>query len=379
MNHAKSHFFLLSQVIIWLSLTATAFGQATPPKPLSETEFTAMLQSRLKQVDDLTELDDAAKAKVKELYQQALTEMQAAKRWTATTAQNEKLASEAPKELQQTKAALATLPAQPMAAIPPEATLPQIEQAISKREAELEKLRKALADDETAIKGGTSWRAKLSEQISAAKERATKLGEQLQLPPPSDESPAMNTARRMVLVARRRTAEQEIACCETQQRAYEARTELLPLHRDLLARQVGLAEQEIKQWQELVNRRRQQEAEQQAQQASWQAGQAHPAVQGLVKENADVGRHAERVGRAHRRHHPPAGTSQPAASHPDGPVHARPGKGGGRRKNERHQRRRPAAAEATRRAAQPSRVSPQHQRPAADDRRGSACAATIAG
>ena len=314
MNHAKSHYSLLTQVIIWLSVTATAFGQATPPKPMSDAEFIAMLESRLKQVDDLTELDDAAKAKVKELYQQALGEMEAVKRWTETTAQNEKLASEAPKELEQTKAALATLPAQP-GRHPPEATLPQIEQDISKREAELEKLRKELADDETAIKGGASWRAKLSEQVSAAKERATKLGEQLQSPPPSDENPAMNTARRMVLVARRRTAEQEIVCCETEQRAYEARTELLPLHRDLLARQVALAEQEIKQWQEFVNQRRQQEAEQQAQQAAWEAGQAHPAVQGLVKENAELAAMRKVVGRAHCRHHRPVGASQPATSH----------------------------------------------------------------
>ena len=60
------------QAIVWLSLTATAFGQAAPPKPLTEAEFVAPLQSRLKQVDDMSDLDDAGKAKVKDLYQQAL-------------------------------------------------------------------------------------------------------------------------------------------------------------------------------------------------------------------------------------------------------------------------------------------------------------------
>ena len=70
--------------------------------------------------------------------------------------------------------------------------------------------------------------------------------------------------------------------------ANEARTELLPLRRDLDARQVALAEQEIKQWQELANRRRQQEAEQQVQQAAMETGQAHPAVRQLVNNNAEL-------------------------------------------------------------------------------------------
>ena len=66
MFNAKKRLVLLTQVIIWLSVTATAFGQAAPPKPMSEAEFIALLQSRIKQVDDLRDLDDAAKAKVKE-------------------------------------------------------------------------------------------------------------------------------------------------------------------------------------------------------------------------------------------------------------------------------------------------------------------------
>ena len=46
-------------------------------------------------------------------------------------------------------------------------------------------------------------------------------------------------------------------------------------HHDLEAREIARAEQEIKQWQEITNRRRQQEAEQQAQHASLEAGQVH--------------------------------------------------------------------------------------------------------
>jgi potassium efflux system protein len=265
-----------------------AFGQAAPPKPFTEAEFVTLLQGRLKQVDDAGDLDAATKSKIKELYQQAIAEMSAAKRWGETGALNDKLATEAPKELEQTKADLAAMPSQSMAIIPPDASLSWIEQDISKREADLEKLRKALADDEAELNGRASRRAKIPELVTAAKERLTTISSQLELPPAANENPALNSARRMMFVARRRTAEQELSCYEKELMAYEARTELLPLHRDLLARRVDLAEQETKQRQELANQRRHQEAERQTQQAKWEAAQADPAMAQLVKGNAQL-------------------------------------------------------------------------------------------
>ena len=113
MTYPKKSLILLTQVIIWALLTAIACGQATPPKPMSETEFVALLQSRLKQVDDVHDLDEAGKAKAKELYQQALGEMEAAKRWAAKAADFENKANQAPVDLGRTKAELALLPAQP--------------------------------------------------------------------------------------------------------------------------------------------------------------------------------------------------------------------------------------------------------------------------
>ncbi len=54
------------------------------------------------------------------------------------------------------------------------------------------------------------------------------------------------------------------------------------------ARQVALAEQEIKQRRDFVNQRRKQEAEQQVRQAAWEAGQAQPAVRQLVEKSAKL-------------------------------------------------------------------------------------------
>ena len=83
MRPIRNRLVLLMQALIWLSVTSTAFGQAAPPKPMTEEEFIALLQARQQQVDEMSDLDDAAKAKVKDLYKQALTEMDAVKRWAA--------------------------------------------------------------------------------------------------------------------------------------------------------------------------------------------------------------------------------------------------------------------------------------------------------
>jgi potassium-dependent mechanosensitive channel len=285
MRHIGNNLILLSQVPVWLFLTATVFGQAAPPKPPTEAEFTAMLQSRLNQVADTNELTDAEKAKAKDSYKQALTEMEAVKRWIETTAQNEKLATDAPKETEQTKASLAAPPLQTTALIPSDYTLLQIEQGISQREAALDKLRKALADDEEELKGRAARRAKIPEQINDAKKALADVNAQLDLPPPKDEKPALGIARRLFLMSQRRRAEQEIICRQKELDAYEKRTELLPLHRDLKAREIASAEQEIKQWREAANQRRQLEAEQQVQQASREANQA-PST-GIVRELAE--------------------------------------------------------------------------------------------
>jgi potassium efflux system protein len=278
---------LMTQVFFLLLVTTTIAGQPTPSKPLSDSEFAELLDARKKQIDVLGDLDDTAKSKIKDLYTQAQEEIKAAMRWSATTAQNEKLIADAPEELRQAKSALATQPSQPET-IPTDASLAQIEQTISDREAELEKLRKVLADDEAAVNGGASRRTKISEQINAAKERLAGITERIQTPAAGDEKPAMTTARQTLLEAQKRTAEREVQCCEKELKAQVARAELLPQRRDLDARQVTLKEQAFKQWQDLANRRRKQEADQQAEKASWEASQAHPAVKRLMDDNTKL-------------------------------------------------------------------------------------------
>ena len=234
---------------------------------------------------------------------------------------------------------------------------------LSQRNAELDKWHTALASDEAELKDGSNRRANIPEHINVLKKRIADLSAQLQTPPPSDESSPANSARRLILVAQRRTAEQEIPCSEKELAASEARTELLPPSRDLNVRRIALAEQEVKQWQETVNRRRQQEAEQQARHATREAAQADPALRLLVEHNADLAETrksfaahiVEATNQLERINHDLSDLEGAV------PAHQRQGRGG--RKDEHHQRHRRRAAEAPRNAAQTARPSPQCHRP----------------
>ncbi len=274
------------QVILLLGVAVPATGQTPAAKPIADAALAEVLQAKLKQVDDLRDLDEAGKAKVREAYRQAQQEIESAKTWAAAADQFEKQAAHAPDELRQTKAELETLPVKPAA--PSGEALPQLELTISRREAELEQCRTKLTAIENDLTTRASRKASIPKSISEARERLASVTSDLKAPAGTSESSPLDAAKRLLLTARQRAIEQELRSYEMELRAHDSRSELLPLRRDLLARRITLAEQEIKQWQAVVNRRRQHEAEQQARQAAREAAQADPDVRRLMEKNASL-------------------------------------------------------------------------------------------
>ncbi|MEN6405437.1 MAG: mechanosensitive ion channel domain-containing protein [Thermoguttaceae bacterium] len=284
MVHARSAIFRWTQLLCWLSVATAAFGQAAPPKPLTDAEFLASIRSRQAQVNELRDLGDAEKDKLRKCYEQAVTEMETAAQLAKKTEQFEVLAASAPKKLEETKAELG-MPVPAAVETPPGAALPQIEQAISKGAANLERWRTALTEVETELKGRTVRRAQIPELLNTAEHRLEEVVAQLQKPAANDEGVQSYSARRIALIAQHRNVRQEIACYKAELLAYEARTELLPLLHDLFARQVTAAEQELKQWLARVNDLRKQDAERQVRQASQEARRAPAELQLLANEN----------------------------------------------------------------------------------------------
>jgi potassium efflux system protein len=257
-----------------------------PQKSAADRSFAEFVQAGLKQVEQSRELNEATKAAVRELYQQALRELESARTWAIKADRFERMAAAAPGEIAQIKAELAAMPSVPAVARPADAALPQFDQAISKREADLDRWKSTLAELEAEPKHRASRRLEIAKLAAAALQQQAAIDQQLQAPSAMGDASPLASARRILLLAGRRALEQEILAYDKEQAAYEATADLLTSRRDLAARQAALVEQEIKQWQQLANRRRQQEAQQQVVQAGLEANRARPAVRQLAQENA---------------------------------------------------------------------------------------------
>jgi potassium efflux system protein len=217
-----------------------------------------------------------------------MRELDSAQTWQAGATRFEQMAASAAADLAATKTELGQMPPKPSSQTPENIALPQIDQLISKKQSELDEYRARLAELEAEPKRRAGRRAEIPKQAGAAKDRLAQLDEQLQAPVPADEAAALAGPRRALLLSQRKAVECEIQACDKEIAAYEATGELLPLRRDLSARRVVLADQEIEDLQKTANRRRQEEAEKQLQQARLDAARAHPAVKRLARENADL-------------------------------------------------------------------------------------------
>ena len=278
----------LAVVLMLASGTALAASETLVRKAAVDEVTAELVQTRLKQLDGSQELEETLKTRLRDLYQQALHELESAKTWSGKAARFEQMAASAPRELATAKATLAALPAHPLVVIPPDMTLPQFDQGISKKEAELSQGRAALAELEAEPKRRASQRVDIPKAIAAAKDRVADSDKQLQAAAPADELSQVTAVRRLLLLAQKQAVLAEIAAYGKEITAYEAMAELTSVRRDLAARQVALAEQEIKQWQEVLNRRREQEADKQVQRARLEATQAHPAIRKLAQDNAQL-------------------------------------------------------------------------------------------
>ena len=229
-----------------LLLASTGFAQTKSDKPPAEGISAEIIQGRLKQVEDSHDLDESVKAKIREYYQQAMRELDSAQTWQAGATRFEQMATSAAADLAATKTELDQMPAKPSLEMPENIALPQIDQLISKKQSELDEYRARLAELEAEPNRRASRRAEIPKLAGAAKDRLAQLDEQLQAQAPADEPAALTGPRRMLLLSQRKAVECEIQAFEKEIAAYEATGELLPLRRDLSARRVALAEQEIK-------------------------------------------------------------------------------------------------------------------------------------
>ena len=270
--------------------------QPAEPKVAPADLTVETVQQRLQQAQEAPELEGTVKAKVVELYQQALADLRNAEEWARKTGEFDKLREEAPGRLEEIRAELAQPLGEAKPEIPPDASLTQLEQLLAQAEAELKGARDRATglDEERARRADR--RVKLPEATAAAKQKLADRVTELSAAAPPNEAKELTLARQTWLQARKQALEKEIASYEKEIASYDARGELLTARRDQAAREVARRDLMVKAWQETVNERRRLEVEASAtaaRKAHREAARKHPAVACLAEENAALAK--ERV------------------------------------------------------------------------------------
>ena len=250
---------------------------AQPPEPAPPS--VAVIDQRLLEAAQDPDLDDAARASIRGLYQQALSELEAAARWRATALDFSRRTTEAPTALEELEAAVAA----PAAGPPPVVVsdgLDTLEQRRAEVERQLEEAASRLAAADAEPLRRTSRRAEIREALAELADEPARVEAELDVPPGGDANPLEADARRSLLAARGLRARNRAASLQRELGAYDAERPFLPHRRELAARDVARLQEQMDQLDAATDALRRLDASQQASEARVQAIQLGLAAVG---------------------------------------------------------------------------------------------------
>ncbi len=284
----------------WISAAAAPPVAVRPPVGGSATPTAAaptieQIQARLAALATIRDLPENERTQAQELYQQAISQLQAAKTYADGSASYQQLQQSAPVETARLQQALASEPPPAPAATlsAEEATrqLTQTQTALSDAQKRLNDLDQQLTVQQVRPKS-------IPAELSDLKEQLAELDAKLQAAISPAATPLLADARLMVFNTQRQALNQQIAMLEQERLSYDARLALLNAQRAAAAQELAQAQAQVQQLQSLLSARRRDEAAavvQQTAQAT-QAAVAKPiVVQDAAAENAAISRRLENL------------------------------------------------------------------------------------
>jgi potassium efflux system protein len=256
-------------------LASLAWAQEVEPaaagvEPLSEDADTPAKSSPVEQlklvqlkVDAVAalKLAEGQEETLRRLYQEAISEWEAAQTREADTQKAALQSATATESLAQQKQARDEESRLEAAAVPADLTLVELEQLLQERQRLLDVAVGEKEKQETEIEDRLSNRGAISAEIKAQRVRLEEIAEQLNIPAPNGELPQITEARRELLEARRVRCQLAIAALDAQEASYEANRLLPPVQSDLFTLRARRLEVEVKAIEAAVNLRRKDEAQ----------------------------------------------------------------------------------------------------------------------
>lgn len=234
---------------------------------------------------EASDLDEAAKAKARDFYQQAKQELDQQATWNGQAAEFQTRATEAPQRLRETERLLETGTGLPPLQLPRNVTLAELEKMLGERRTELAAVDEVVRSLDAEPQRRASRKVEIPKEIAALREQVQEVTNQLNTPADPSEPALVSAARRVLLRSRLQNRTARIAALEAENAAYEAENSLLALDRTYQrSRQAHLAA-EVKQLTDEVNRRRHDEAARRHERVRRQRDNAHPALRQMADSN----------------------------------------------------------------------------------------------
>ena len=245
-------------LLLLLSLTATAQEAvpSAPPPPVT----IPIIEGRMQAAQENSALDEATKARIAEIYTQALEQLRIAEEWRVKAAGFEKQRTEAPEKITAIQQELLAPPA-PMPDLPAEDVSAQALEAVvtaadNDEAAANAKLTELMND--AALR--TERRRLIPELQSNARQRLEDVRSQLAAPAVQGESAELVEARRLLGEARRLLIDQELQAYDQELQSYDARGKLITYRIDQAKIELDQKKQYATNLRDLLKERQQQEA-----------------------------------------------------------------------------------------------------------------------
>ncbi len=255
----------LAVFAVWGPTGAAAQPTVGDPPPSVET-----IEQRLIDTSQDPDLDDDTKARIRNLYQQALSELDSAARWRATALDFARRTTEAPAAIEALEAALEAPPEDAPPILVTD-SIDSLEQRRAEGEGRLAEAASRLTEADGEPLGRTSRRAEIRETLAALADEGARVETDLETPTAPNASPLEADARRALLSARRLQLETRTISLQRELGAYDAERSLLPHRRELAARDVARLQEQVTRLAAAADALRRLDATQQANEARLRA------------------------------------------------------------------------------------------------------------
>lgn len=225
-------------------LAAAPDAAGAQPPALEPPPSVTLIDQRLAEIAQAADLDEATQGVLRDLYQQALVEMESAARWRVAALDFARRTAEASAVRAELDAALAE-PVEPAPGGAPEDDLDFLEQQLAEAVRQLDEATARLSGADAEPLRRTGRRAEIRETLADLADRAARLDADLDLPGAPGDAPAVAAARRTLLAVQRMLVENRATALGRELSTYDAERPLLPRRRELAARDVTRLQQQV--------------------------------------------------------------------------------------------------------------------------------------